>query len=180
MKYHSTLFDSLLTDEQKEKRSIVEEAMDRRGWIVRYRVNDQTIFDVMFIQDHIDRPQHEAGHCFLTVIEKSGAYPASCSLEPSSGAPVYQVGNLIGERRMAFGSAYRFMQRECGDDDASYLMSLMSNVFKTSDDRFKGSRLKRIAKAITSPLNSLSRFYRTEDKQDPRVVIRQKLKRGTR
>jgi len=172
---HSTLFESLLTKEQRENRSISEEAMDRRGWIVRYRVDDQTLFDVMFIEELIDRGQHEAGHCFLTAVEKSGAYPASCSLEAGFGAPVYQVGDLIGERRMAFGSAYRFVVRECGDESASSLMTVMGNIFKTSREYgFCGKKLKKISSSVSSPLRALARFYRTDHRQDPRSIVRRR------
>jgi len=172
---HSTLFDSLLTKEQREKRSISEEAMDRRGWIVRYRVDDQTLFDLMFIKELIDRGQHEAGHCFLTAVEKSGAYPASCSLEAGNGAAAYQVGDLIGEKRMAFGSAYRFVLRECGEWSASALMAVMENIFKTSKEYgLCGSKLKKISESVSIPLRVLSRFYRTDHRQDPRSVVRRR------
>ena len=46
----SIQYKILLTPEQRERKSIVEERIDEKGLIIRYRVDDQTIFDKMFIK----------------------------------------------------------------------------------------------------------------------------------
>ena len=168
----SILYKTLLTKEQRDKRRLVSEAMDRKGLVVRYRVEDQTIFDGMFIAELIDRPQHDAGHSFLAVVEMSGAYPPSCNLEASFSTPMYRVGDAIGERRMAFGSAYRFVVRECGEKQADKFVRLVGDIFTptdTSDKMFMRS-LSRIA---YKPLRVLAKYFRTDSKRDPRDIARE-------
>lgn len=173
---NSTLFDSILTHEQRESRSLSEERMDPKGWVVRYRAEDQTLFDLMFVADMIERPEYDAGHLFLGSIEKSGAYPCSCNLEATFGTPAYRIGDLMGERRMAFGSAYRFAVSRSGEENAVSLMRVMDNIFKTSAEYgFSGEKLRSVSELALPSLRVLSVFYGTENAKDPRSIIRKRM-----
>ena len=169
----SIQYKILLTPEQRERKSIVEERIDEKGLIVRYRVDDQTIFDKMFIADLIDRSQHDAGHRFLTVIEIAGAFPASCNLEGHSSTPMYRVGDIIGQRRTAFSSAYQIIVRDCGEGHADQFIHITGKLYRDVDlsDR---SVIHRLSRIVYRPLEALAKYFRTDRRRDPREVIKKK------
>ena len=164
-----------LTREQFKKLNLAEESIDSRGSSVRLKVQDQTLFDALFVADLIGRPLHEAANCFMESLEKSGAFPASVNLAPSFRLPAYAVGDAMGARRMVFSRAYRFMLRECGKVDADYLMGLMSDCYSWRE-RIKRSNLPYISSRLVNSLKSLSKFYGCFDQGDPRDIIRHQYK----
>jgi len=169
----SIQYKILLTREQREKKRVVEERIDQKGVVIRYRVEDQTIFDKMLVEDLIDRPQHEAGHRFLSVVEISGAFPASCSLDSHGYTPSYQVGDIIGEKRMAFGSAYRAVVFDCGEGHADQFVHIVGKLYRDVDLKNK-SIMRRLSRIVYRPLVSLSKYFRTTAKKDPRNLISEK------
>jgi len=169
-----------LTDEQIKKRAIGVENVDYNGLVKRHRVLGQTIFDMLFLQELISQSQHEAAHLFMDSMANSGANIPSANLETEVFTAPKDIGNIIGERRMAFSSAYRFVVRECGDDRASKMMKTFENVYTYTAD---ASVREEIAMEISPALDALASFYGVAIVDDPRDLVRlmvgaRKRKRG--
>jgi len=167
-----------LTDEQILKRAIGVEDVDQRGLVKRHRALDQTLFDKMFILELINQTQHEAAHLFMDAISKSGATVRSANLDVEVFTAHRDVGNMIGERRMAFSSAYRRLVEDCGNEDANRLVGFFSGLHSSLLDKAKAPG---IALWVRPCLNALARFYGCEGIQDARIVLRMYRKgRGER
>ena len=169
------LISDLLTEEQRKKVALAEEALDRRGVFRRYRVEDQTIFDALFIQDLIERPQHEAAHCFSSALEKSGMYPASLVIDAVVRTPSHCVGDLLGSRWLAFGRAFRFVVKRCGEDQAERLMREMAFSYRWRD--WGRKRFNAVVEVVADPLWALADFYGCREDRDPRKLIRLELEK---
>ena len=163
-----------LTDEQIKKRAIVSEDVDIRGLVKRHRVANQTIFDMMFLMELIGQSHHEAAHLFLNAFAISGAACRSLNLESEVHAAAHTVGNAIGEKRMAFSSAYRSMVTDVGEELASDLVKYMRDVYIYPEDL---NVLRSVAEFIKKPLDALARYYGVEFRVDPRRVMRRQLGR---
>ncbi|HHZ81652.1 MAG TPA: hypothetical protein EYN64_02855 [Flavobacteriales bacterium] len=153
------LTSNLLTKEQREKVSLCEERLDSRGIFTRFRVEDQTVFDAFLLSDLIDRHEHDGLVLFVDDVERSGASPASCSLEPSTYRTAsYKVGDKVSARWMGFSYVYRFLDREGLGVEANYLLKLLPIMY---DWRAKLDQLglKRVCAKIRPVIGPLSSFY---------------------
>jgi hypothetical protein len=168
-----------LTDEQIRKRVVAVEDVDPGGLVQRHRVLGQTLFDMLFIRELINQSQHEAIHMFMDAMSRSGAVVRSANLDTEVFTPHKDVGNMMGERRMAFSSAYRTMVGDCGEDNSHIIMVCFDNlyVYPTCPES-----LARLASSIQPALESLVKHYGKYRIEDARVVIRNyrapKRKRG--
>ena len=160
----------LLTPEQRRKVSIIGEALDTKGVVRIFKVQDQTIFDYLYMLDMIDTAQHEAAHRYLAALEKSGVYISSVDVEAVSNTPSYMVGERLADRWMAFSMANRFVIKHCGDDGADALIRISVDVYYKPESR---SKLRAIVRKISQPLRELARFYQCR-KADPRKKAKEK------
>ena len=158
--------------EQLAKRGVVSEDVDLGGLVKRYRVVDQTIFDAMFLREMIEQSCHEASHMFISDLVESGAIISSSSSEPGVRVPASVVANAMAERRMAFSAAYRRVESDCGEADASYLMGICGDCH-TYPKSLK--KLVQTAIRVGGALDSLSRFYGVSDRRDPRGIVRRQV-----
>lgn len=163
-----------LTEEQIKRRAIVSEDVDLRGLVKRHRVADQTIFDMMFLMELISQGHHEAAHLFLNAFATAGAACKSCSLDADFHTAAHVIGSAMGEKRMAFSSAYRHVVDSVGDGVASHLIKYFNCVYEYPDDR---SILKSVADFLKPGLDALSEHYGTQWRVDPRRVIKRQLPR---
>ncbi len=163
----------LVNEEQRDKFSYTQEAVDIKGHISRLKVSDQTIFDVMLVDFLIEQPQHEAAVLFMEDISRSGIYISSPGLEPDSiHQPAKKAANHMAERRMSFSAPYRRVVDDCGPKRASVLMKFMDSAHRFPKSKEERKEFSRIAARLTLPaLKSLSRFYKTDNYRDPRRVI---------
>ena len=173
----STSMIEPLTDEQIKKRVVGVENIDYKGLVVRHRVLSQTIFDTLFLKELIDQAQHEACHLFMDSIAKSGANIRSVNLDVEVFTPHRDVGNIIGERRMAFSSAYRRMVSDVGKDDADLTIKYFVDVYNYPMGYREQSN---IAIAIRPSLNALVNHYGTLGIRDPRQIIRKLVGGGSK
>jgi len=157
-----------LTDEQIKKRALGIENVDYKGLVKRHRVLEQTLFDLLFMKNLITQSQHEAAHLFIEAMSLSGATVKSANLDVEIFTPYRDAANTMGERRMAFSSAYRRVVRDCGDDRARILMRYLARVYEYPPDY--GDQ-KLVAKLIGPGLKSLAIFYEIADLKDPRDII---------
>jgi len=174
-----TLIDPL-TDEQIKKRAIGVEDVDQKGLVKRHRVLEQTIFDMLFLQELIDQGQHEASHLFLDDMSRSGATVHSANLEAEVFTAARDVGNIIGERRMAFSSAYRSVVRSCGEESANRMMKYFADIYSYPKDP---DMRREIASSLSPTLDALAEHYGVSRVEDPRDLVRimvgaRKRKRG--
>tara|TARA_B100000586_G_scaffold250167_1_gene208526 strand:+ start:5084 stop:5620 length:537 start_codon:yes stop_codon:yes gene_type:complete len=160
----------LLTEEQRKKFRLVEEALDRRGIFRRFRVEDQSIFDALFVAKLIERPQHEAARCFSDILEKSGVYPASLNIDVVVRTPSHCVGDMLGSKWLTYSRAFRFMVKHAGEEGADNLMRVMAHAYCW---RSLGRRdFKEIAALVSKPLWTLADYFRCRGLRDPRKVAR--------
>jgi len=169
------LISELLTGEQRKKVALVEEALDRRGIFRRFRVEDQTLFDALFVAGLLERSQQEAAHCFSAALEKSGVYPASLNLDAVVRTPSHCVGDVLGSRWLAFSRAFRFIVRDCGEEPADHLMRVMAYTHRWRD--FGRKIFPRIVDVVSDPLWSLADYYHCREATDPRKMIRVQMKK---
>ena len=158
-----------LTDEQVRKRAIGVEDVDQNGLVKRHRVLSQTIFDMLFLKEFIDQSQHEAAHLFMDSISKSGASIRSANLDAEIFTPHRDVGNVIGERRMAFSSAYRKMVDAVGYDAANNTIMHFANIYEYPSGNEEQAK---VAREVGPSLDALARHYGTTVVYDARVLIR--------
>jgi len=163
-----------LTDEQIKRRAIVSEDVDIRGLVKRHRVADQTIFDMMFLMELITQGHHEAAHLFLNAFAMAGGACKSCSLDSEIHTAAHVIGGAMGERRMAFSSAYRFVVDSVGEDVSNQLVKYFNCVYEYPEDR---SALKMVSEFLRPGLDALASHYGTEWRVDPRRVLRRQLPR---
>jgi hypothetical protein len=161
-----------LTEEQIKKRAIISEDVDMKGLVRRHRVADQTMFDMMFLLELIRQPHHEAIHLFLDALSISGTSCKSCNLDSEVHTAAHTVGNALGERRMAFSKAYRSLVGDVGEDMSSLLLKYSGDVYNYPE---KKKSLESISKYFKPALDSLSSYYGTEGRVDPRRVLRRQL-----
>lgn len=166
------ILHDLPTKEQLSKRGFVSEDVDLGGLVKRHRVVDQTIFDAMFLNEFIEQSCHEASHMFISDLIESGAIISSSNSEPGVRVPASVAANAMAERRMAFSDAYRRVESDCGEVDASYLMGICNNCH-TYPKSLK--KLESVASVVKSSLSSLSRFYGVSDRRDPRGIVRRQV-----
>jgi len=166
----SMIFD-LLTEEQREKFTLIKEDEDLRGVIQRNRIQDQTVFDSMLIDYLIESPQHEAAHEFMDATSRSGMGTRSPSLDPGNATPAYAVAAQMGQRRMAFSVGYRAMVDSAGKDPADLTLFCVNNIYYF--DRARGQhQIGKLAKAISKALWALAKCYGISARRDPRRILR--------
>lgn len=168
----SMISNLLMNESQRKKFVLVEDEIDYKGIIHLNRVENQTIFDVMFVRGFIKQPQHEAVFCFIDVLSKSGAYPSGVNLDEVSHMPAHAVGDQIALRRLAFSAPYRSMVEKCEEREVGYLMAVMDNVFcfpRKGPEEYDFAR--RLSRLIQNPLWALATHYRVVSKRDPRDII---------
>lgn len=165
-----------LSPERRKKSSIAADDLDESGVVRRLRVNDQSIFDVFLISELITRGEHEAAIRFLSALESSGLFPASFDIEKASTTPSYKVGDAISSRWMAFSGAYRFVCRDSGHESVGSLMKLIPHAYNWNMTLRK-SNLESVAKRVQAALGSLAKFYRCEEREDPRDLIRSQIQK---
>ena len=158
-----------LTDEQIKKRAIRVEDVDIRGLVKRHRVLEQTLFDFLFLRELITQPQHEAVHMFMDSITRSGACVRSANLDSEVFTPHRDVGNINGERRMAFSSAYRCMVRECGEEQAIRMARCFDKIYQYSQDL---DECRALTASLRDAMNALVKHYGTSGVEDPRRILR--------
>ena len=163
-----------LSDEQIKSRAVVVEDVDCGGLIQRQRVLDQSIFDRMYIDELISTAQYEAGCKMVDAVARSGAEIRSAKLDTEVFTPYNEVGNLMGERRMAFSSPFRFVVRSCGSEVANFLMRIIGNV--TAYPKRRRER-ELVAASLSPALDSLVRFYDIRSARDPRDLARKAVRR---
>ena len=164
----STQIDHL-TDEQIRKRAVGVEDVDQRGLVKRHRVLEQTLFDMLFLKDLIDQSQHEAAHMMMESISKSGAAIRSANLDTEVFTPHQDVSKMMGERRMAFSSAYRRLVEDVGVDDASRTMRFFVDIHHYPVEYEEQGA---VARFLNDPLRSLASHYGTDGIRDPRSILR--------
>lgn len=160
----------LLSDEQIKRRALALEDVDLKGLVQRQRVLDQTIFDRVYIDEAISSQQYEAACKMMDAIARSGADIRSAKLDTEIFTPYADVGNLMGERRMAFSAPYRRIVSDCGSELANWLMRIFSDVYSYPSSL---RERERIAAALSPALDSLARFFDIRYSEDPRDVVRQ-------
>lgn len=166
-----------LTDEQIKKRAIGIEDVDINGLVKRHRVLGQTLFDMLFLKEFIDQAQYEAAHLFIDAMAKSGAVIRSANLDTEIFTPHREVGNIIGERRLAFSSAYRAMVKDVGLEMANLTMRYFADVYSYPT---QNKDQVRVSRTIKTALSSLARHYGTVGIEDPRRIIRRFSARGVK
>ena len=158
-----------LTEEQIKRRAIVIEDVDIRGLVRRHRVADQTIFDMMFLMELIGQSHHEAAHLFLGALSVSGMSCRSCNLDSEVHGAAHKGGGALGEKRMAFSNAYRFLIKDVGEEITDLLIKYFRDIYNYPEDR---KSLESIGKFFLPALKSLSRHYGTDGRVDPRRIMR--------
>ena len=179
----SMISDLFMSEEQKKKFSVKKEYVDYRHVVSRNRIENQTIYDVLFVRDHIEQAQHEAAILFMEELSHSGANPASVNLDAINHVPAYLVGDRMSERRMAFSDSYRSMVAACGKRSANYMMTTAANVYvfpvasvpEKIWPREQEDFAKRVARLISPPLWALAAHFGTDKKSDPRNIIRRQM-----
>jgi hypothetical protein len=156
------------TDEQIKKKMIVVENVDIKGVVKRHRVYDQTIFDAMFVRDLIKPSHHEASHCYMDAILKSGASAKGVNLDGGPKPTGRASGDAMSERRMVFSAAYRHLVDKVGELKANLLTKCFNHVHTIPGDDL----LSEIAIDLVESLDALSDFYGTSGKLDPRDILR--------
>jgi hypothetical protein len=164
--------DDLPDKEQSSKRGFVSEDVDIGGLVKRNRVVDQTIFDAMFLMEMIDQGHHEAVHLFLGSTISSGMSLSGISPDTVSRPPAYAVGDAMADRRMAFSAPYRRVVAECGDEAATRLVDIFSDIY--TYPRSKGA-LMGLANSLLPALSALVDFYGIASRRDPRKIVRRQV-----
>ena len=129
---------------------------------------------MLLIRELIDQPQHEAVHMFMDALSRSGAVVRSANLDTEVFTPHKDVGNLIGERRMAFSTAYRSILNDCGEDSAGLVLACFKDLYSYPSSM---DILSRISSLIAPALDALVIYYGTYRANDPRVIVRSRIKR---
>lgn len=173
------LTSNLLTEEQREKVSLCEERLDSRGVFTRFRVEDQTVFDAFLLSDLIDHHEHGGLVLFADDVERSGASPASCSLEPSTYRTAsYKIGDKVSARWLGFSYVYRFLDREGLGVEANYLLKLLPIMYNWRS-KLDDLDLKRVCAKIRPVIGPLSSFYGCRGGDGgPLAVIRSGKRKG--
>lgn len=161
-----------LPDEQLKKRRISVADDDLGGIVKRHHVMDQTIFDHLLVVGLIEVCEHEAAHCFMDTLSKSGAYISSVNLDGCATVAYHSVGDAIGARHMAFSAPYRRVIENVGEDIARYMMRLFVNPLMYSKRR---QDCENCVAMVRPAFGVLCDFYRTRAKIDPRRVIKRQL-----
>ena len=164
------LFD-LLTEERKQHSLVAAEDLDDRGLVQRLRVQDQSVFDAMFVHEHISRSQYEGSTLFLSDLERSGVFPSSVDVRKAAHTPSHKVGDATSVRWMAFSSAYRFACESGGYDSANALMRIIPQTYSWGMT-LGIPMLSAVALRVRGALGSLAVFYGCEELEDPRDIIR--------
>ena len=163
----------LMNESQRAKFDMVQESVDLKGIVNKNKKTNQTVYDLMLINDYINQQQHEAVFLFVGDLASSGASVASANLEGLSHAPAYTVGGNISDRRMSFSSAYRFVLNDCGQRDTEFMMSVTNNLYLFPESKpEQAAYAKKLSRLISKPLTSLSKFYGIDQKKDPRDILR--------
>mgnify|MGYP003645997313 CR=1 FL=1 len=169
MKKRSTLIPiESPTDEQIKKKMIVVENVDIKGVVKRHRVYDQTIFDAMFVRDFIKPSHHEASHCYMDAMLKSGASAKGANLDGGPKPTGRSSSDAMSERRMIFSAAYRHLVDKVGELKANHLTKCFSRVHMIPGEDI----LLEISVELIDSLDALSDFYGTSGKLDPRDILR--------
>ena len=161
-----------LTKEQIKKRDVRQEDVDIRGVVKRHRVRDQNVWDIMFLHEFIDQPQHEAVNLFMEDLSRSGAFPVGSVWDREPRETSQSARNSQAERRMAFSGAFRSMTRESGDEEANMVVSMFSSNYLYLKDK---SKLKELSGFLGEALWSLARYYKTTGGRDPRRLLRKQV-----
>lgn len=167
-----------LTKEQMKSRSAVEEDVDVAGVVKRHRVVDQTIWDLMFLHEMIDQPQHEALNLFMDDLVRSGAFPSGARLDRDPGDTSRSPSDVNAERRMAFSSAYRAMVHQVGDDPSNMVVKIFSSASfyrKKKMNTEDSKTLKKLSVYMNGALWALAKHYKTMGIRDPRKILRKQV-----
>ena len=167
----SGLISNLLTEEQRKKVGLKEERLDSRGLFTRFRVEDQTIFDAFLLHDLINRFEHDGLVCFVTDVEKSGAFPSGQNMESVSKTASYKVGDRVSARWMSFSYVYRFLDRKGRRREADIILGLIPMMHDWRM-RFGKKRMGIVCGEIRPALEPISHFYGCRPRRDPREIIR--------
>ena len=165
----SLIYD-LLTESQRENRELREEKLDSRGIFVRYRVEDQTIFDAFLLRDLITRMEHDGLIAFANDVERSGCSPASCSLEPKERTVSYKVGDKLASRWLAYSFVYRMLERRGVKKEADIILSIIPSMYDWKA-KFGEDKLPEICESIRPSLPVIAKFYGCVHREDPRDII---------
>lgn len=169
----SMISSILMNESQQAKFDMTQESVDLKGVVNKNKKANQTVYDVMLINEYINQPQHEAVFLFVRDLASSGANVASANLEGLSHSPAYTIGGNISDIRMSFSSAYRHVLEECGHRNTEFMMIVTNNLYlfpavKTE----QAEHAKRLSRLVSEPLTSLSKFYGVDKKKDPREILR--------
>jgi len=163
----------LLNEEQRNKFSLNSESLTYSGHVSLFKITDQNIFDVMFVEMMIEQPQHQSAILLMEDLSQSGATIPSPSLENDGNhAPTHKSANRLAERRMAFSEPYRHVLKECGEIASQALLRCIDNAHRLPP---KGperlSLAERVAQIVKKPLESAARFYKIDRMRDPRRIL---------
>jgi len=169
----TSISEILLNDEQRSKRELVNESLSYSGHVSLFKIADQTIFDVMFIEMMIEQPQHQSAILLMEDLSRAGATIPSVSLENDGNhAPTHKSAGRLAERRMAFSAPYRHVLKECGEIASQALLRCIDNAHRLPP---KGperlSLAERVAQVVRKPLESAARFYKIDRMRDPRRIL---------
>ena len=166
----------LLNDEQRERFVLSEEAVDYNGIINTNRINNQTIYDIMLVHEHINQPEHEAVFLFIDELAQSGASIASSNLEGLSHVPAYTVGGSMSDKRLSFSDAFRHVVMKCGQVEADQLMKMTNNLYDfPASKRDQIGHAKALSILVRKSLVELSKFYGVDKKRDARDILRSQV-----
>jgi len=163
----------LLNEDQRNKHNLVSESITYSGYVSLFKITDQTIFDVMFIEMLIEQPQHQSSIMFMEDMSRAGGTIPSANLESDGNhAPTHKSANRLAERRMAFSAPYRHILKECGEIASQALLRCIDNAHRLPP---KGpqrlSLAERVAEIVKKPLASAARFYGVDRVRDPRRIL---------
>ena len=161
-----------LNESQLNKKDVSIEDVDQKGMVKRQRVNDQTIFDYMFINEMIGLDHHEAVHLFINDLSKSGTDIKSADMTSFSGVPFHKKGDALAERRMIFSGAFRRMIESCRESDVKFIMRYCHSPYT-----FKANNksISKLALSMKPCLSALSRYYQVSHHRDPRSILRSQV-----
>jgi hypothetical protein len=158
-----------LNNEQLSEKNVSIEDIDQKGLVKRQKVNDQTVFDHMFVCGEIEMSHHEAVHLFIEDLNKSGTSIKSVDVKAFGGSPFHKKGDAIAEKRMIFSDAFRAMIEAADDTDVKSIMAYCHRPYEFSK---KDDHVAALAKTMRVGLNALAKHYKVHSHRDPRLILR--------
>jgi hypothetical protein len=166
-----TLNDGL-NENQLNGRDVSLEDVDQKGMVKRQKINDQTIFDFMFIQGFITMAHHEAVHLFIEDLSQSGTSIKSVDVEAFGSGAFHKKGDAMAERRMIFSDAFRSMHDSADEPDVKLIMTYCNNPYRFNR---READCMALADTMQPCLTALAKHYGVISHRDPRSILRSQV-----